>query len=198
MLTKSSLRNWQVFLSAAFGLLLIVAIWLAVVGASDDTVGIVVRMSGRFMFAVYLLVIAIRPLQQILRQPWSSKLLRRRRLVGVAFAGFMSAHLVTIVLRDHISPSFEFEVQSNLPGALVYALMYAMFATSFDGPAKALGPRAWKMLHRVGLIALGIAFVLPDSIEQFNDPYYWTYVAPLVAIISLRTIVWRRLHQPDS
>jgi DMSO/TMAO reductase YedYZ heme-binding membrane subunit len=46
-----------------------------------------------------------------------------------------------------------------------------MLVTSFGGPARAIGPRAWKVLHKVGLYVLFFAFLVsqvPRSLDQLE------------------------------
>jgi DMSO/TMAO reductase YedYZ heme-binding membrane subunit len=49
--------------------------------------------------------------------------------------------------------------------------MFAMLITSFQRPARALRPRAWKVLHKTGLFVLFAAFLdsqLPKELEQLE------------------------------
>ena len=62
------------------------AAYLLTTGISDESISLALRVSGRVAFVVLIIVFAARPLQQLLKAPWTAKLLRNRKLLGVAFA----------------------------------------------------------------------------------------------------------------
>jgi sulfoxide reductase heme-binding subunit YedZ len=127
------------------------------------------RTTGRIAFLVLIAVFAARPLQVLLRKPWTANLLRNRRLLGVAFAGIHTGHLGLIIYKVHVEPDLTLPSILNVPGAVIYGLMLAMLITSFTEPARAVGPKAWKVLHKIGLFVLFFAFLdsqLPRQIDQ--------------------------------
>jgi DMSO/TMAO reductase YedYZ heme-binding membrane subunit len=134
-------------------------------GFSRESLDFTLRKSGRVAFLVLIVIFATRPLQELLRKPWTGRLLRTRRQFGVAFAGIHSAHLGLIFYKAYLVPDVTLAGILNLPAAVVYVLMFAMLVTSFSGPARALGPRAWKVLHKTGLFVLFFGF-LPLQIPQ--------------------------------
>ncbi len=189
-------RNWQVFLG---GLVLIggvIAAWLATVGASDENIRLTMRESAFLAFMLYVVVLVARPLQQLLRRDWTAKLLRNRRLVGVAFAAAMTAHLGLIAYRFGTQPELEFSPDPFGMGA--YAVFYLMLITSFDVPKKALGPRAWKLLHRAGLLIAAVIFAVPRPLETITEPDYLRYGIPFALAVLLRFTAWRRSRRRDS
>ena len=107
-------------------------------------------------------------------------MLRNRRLVGVAFAGVMTVHLGLLAYRFGSQPDLDHPLLKLLFGGAAYGLFYLMLITSFDAPKKAVGPRAWKILHRAGLIWAGAIFGLPRSLESLSDPEYWQFGLPFV------------------
>ena len=114
---------------------------------------------------------AARPLQALLREPWTAKLLRSRRQWGVAFAGIHLAHLGLIFYKTRLVPDFTLAGILNAPAAVVYGLMLAMLVTSFSGPARAVGPKAWKVLHKIGGFVLFFAFLrsqVPQNLDQLQ------------------------------
>jgi DMSO/TMAO reductase YedYZ heme-binding membrane subunit len=162
----SSRKNWSVLLgSIALSSLAYVA-YLAAVGLSEENLLTVLRWSARAAFLLLMVVFIARPLHQLLKKPWTAKLLRRRRLLGIAFAGLHTAHLGFIVYRARISEDFVFNPAENLAGALVYTVILAMLVTSWDSTTRLLGRRNWKILHTVGLYALFIAFT--DAVRPYS------------------------------
>ena len=158
MLTSNQ-RNWAVFFAAIAVTVALSLAYVGVVGLREESVRALLRWSARAAFLVLLLVFVARPLQQLFRTPFTARILRNRRLLGITFAGIHTAHLGLIFYRASFSDDFEFRIADNLTGMLVYIVMLLMFATSFDATTRMLGRRQWNMLHKLGLYVLFIAFV---------------------------------------
>lgn len=171
MAMSNNQRTAATFLGATVVTGIVAAIYLAIAGMGDENIRLALRVSGRVAFVVLLAVFVARPLQQLLRAPWTAKLLRNRRLLGVTFAGVHSAHFGLILIRMNQLPDFGVSFEKNLPGMFVYAFIVAMLITSFDGPTRALGKKPWKALHKVGLFFLFFAFTqsqMPQSFDQLE------------------------------
>ncbi len=72
-------------------------------------------------------------------------MLKNRRYFGIVFAGSHTVHLA-LIIKFALDPI-------NLPptlliGGTAYALLQLMLITSFNAPAAAVGPVAWRRLHR--------------------------------------------------
>jgi sulfoxide reductase heme-binding subunit YedZ len=198
VITKSSIRNWNVFLLMVLLTGGAALAWLYSVETTDTNIRVAVRHSAAFAFLFYLISIAARPLHQLLHKPWSATVLKNRRLFGVAFAGIMTAHLMLIIMRFTSTPGLEYPMSKVALGGSVYAIIYLMFITSFDRPASALGPKAWKLLHRTGLIAIAVVFALPRSLDELSNPEKLKFAIPVLAVILMRIAVLRRSKQQDS
>ena len=196
-MSRNDRRNWQVFLGTISLLGGLSAAWLASVELSDDNIRVATRSTVRVAFVLYLVVLVARPLQQLLRKDWTAALLRNRRLVGVAFAAAMTAHLGLIIYRFKTPPILDLP-PPNLVGYGAYAVFYLMLITSFDRPKRLLGPRAWKILHRTGLVWAAIVFVAPQSLEEFADPVFLTYLVAFLLALSIRVTAWRQSRRPGS
>jgi len=195
-MSRNDRQNWLVF-AAIFALTGGLAVlWLAGGGLDDERIRASLRYSALFAFVLYLVVLVARPLQQLLHKDWTATLLRDRRLVGVAFAAVMSAHLGLIIYYFSSQPDLEFGLPAL--GAGAYAVFYLMLITSFDRPRKALGPKAWKMLHRSGLIVAGFIFGLPSSLDDLSDPDYLKFGIPFACALLIRAIAWLRSRQQGS
>lgn len=169
MALTSNQKNLTVFI-ATLGLVAgAAALYLAAAGNTGDNIRLALRGSARLAFLVLLVIFVARPLRQLLARPATATLLRNRRLLGIAFAGIHTAHLGLIFFRDYTVPDFEFNMLASWPGGLAYLLIYLMLVTSFDRPARALGRRNWKILHKVGLYYVFLVFLptlLPASRDQ--------------------------------
>jgi sulfoxide reductase heme-binding subunit YedZ len=195
-MSTNNKKNWQVFLAS---MLLTGALSVALLSGtslSDEDIRTPMRLTAQIAFGLYLVVLVARPLQQLLRQDWTAALLRNRRLIGVAFAATMTTHLVLIVYRFESQAELEFSL--DLFGVGAYAIFYAMLITSFDGPKKAIGPKAWKLLHRVGLIWAAVIFGLPRSLDDLTDPDYLKFGIPFAIAILIRFTAWLRSRQRGS
>jgi DMSO/TMAO reductase YedYZ heme-binding membrane subunit len=197
MAMTSNQRTALTFFAAMVVTCICAATYLLTVGIDDDSIKLALRVSGRVAFAVLIVVFAARPLQQLLKKPWTAKLLRNRKLIGVAFAGIHTAHLGLIFMRANHVP--DFNIALNLPGGTVYALMFLMLITSFSGPARAIGPKAWKVLHKLGLFVLFFAFS-QSQIPASSDELVFVnglLLALAAAALLLRIVVFFRNRRPQ-
>jgi DMSO/TMAO reductase YedYZ heme-binding membrane subunit len=118
--------------------------------------------------------------------PATAKLLKHRRLLGIAFSGIHTAHLGLIFYRARMIPDFNLNISESLLGGLTYVVIYLMFLTSFDATARALGSRNWRVLHKVGLYWVFVAFVptlLPESRDQLAGANGLIILLTAVAIV---------------
>jgi DMSO/TMAO reductase YedYZ heme-binding membrane subunit len=196
MMSTNDKKNWQVFVAAFALTLLLSVLWLAVGTADDESIRASLRYSAQLAFALYLVVLVARPLQQLLRKDWTALLLRNRRLVGVAFAAVMTAHLGLIAWRFGSQPELEFSFP--FVGATAYLIFYLMLITSFDGPRKAMSLKAWKFLHRTGLVVAAFIFGLPRSLDDLSDPDYLKFGIPFAIALLIRVIAWQQSRRRDS
>ena len=171
-------------------------IFLAAAGASEENLRLLLRLSARIAFVLLLLVFAARPMRELVRTPLTLGLLRNRALLGVAFAGVHTAHLALLVARVELFPDFDLLVSRNVPGVLTYLLMYAMVFTTFRGPKRAIGPRAWRVLHKIGLFWLTYAFAqtqLPASTDDLSGMNWWLFSLLAAALVTRLTAFFAKL-----
>ncbi len=198
MIDSSAGKNWAVFLSVMLLILACAVVWLSTVELVDANIIRPVRHSVQFAYPLLLLAMLARPLQQILRKPWTAKLLRRRRLIGVAFAGAMTAHLLLIAFRFWYTPELTYPTSNLVIGGGAYVLLYLMFITSFDGPTRALGPKKWKLLHRVGLVYAALIFAAPRTLDEISEFEYLKLGVPMLIVILVRLVAWQQSPRRDS
>jgi DMSO/TMAO reductase YedYZ heme-binding membrane subunit len=199
----SNQRNWAVYLAAIAATSFVAATYLALAGSNNETILVTLRASARFAFIVLLIVFVARPLQQLFRTPFTATLLRNRRLLGIAFAGIHTAHLGLIIYRSRAVETFDFTVGANLSGAFSYAVILLMFLTSFDATAKMLGPKRWRILHKIGLYWLFIAFTqtqLPESLDQLGQlgTVNWTMLMLIAAALVIRSTAYLAKSRRES
>jgi DMSO/TMAO reductase YedYZ heme-binding membrane subunit len=191
-MSPSSKKNWQVFFSTLLVTGIVSAAWLSSVEFIDANMLVPIRHTAQLAFAIFIVILVARPLQQLLRKPWTAKLLRYRRLLGVAFAAVMTTHLALIAMRFGSQPELTYPLGNLIVGAGAYSIFYLMLITSFDGPTRALGRKRWKILHNTGLIWGGIIFGLPRSVADLSDPDYLKLGIPFLIAVVIRLIAWQR------
>ena len=182
----SNQRNWTVFLTAMVLTLAGSAVYLNTSGVNDDNIRLSLRLTANLAFVVFLLAFIARPLRQLVTTPLTIAWLKNRRLIGIAFAGIHTAHLALIFYRAEEVPDFDFTITDNLLGAFTYLMIYLMFFTSFNATARAVGPKSWQMLHKVGLYWIFIVFaqtLLPESSDDLSDVNWWLLGATAVALV---------------
>lgn len=185
-------ENWVAFLTLMLPILAVSAVWLSTVELVDANIILTVRHSVQFAYPFLLVVMVARPLQQLFRKPWTATLLRRRRIIGVAFAGAMTAHLILIAFRFWYTPELTYPTGNLIIGGGAYALLYLMFITSFDGPKRALGPKRWKILHRTGLVYAALIFSVPRTLDEISEFEYLKLGIPMLAVVVIRLVAWQR------
>jgi len=201
MAMTSNQRNTAVFLAATGLTGIAAAAYLSVVGTSDESMSVVLRLSARVAFIVLLVIFVARPLQQVFATPATAVLLRNRRLVGITFAGIHSAHLGLLILRANQIPDFELSLTANHLGALTYLVIYLMLITSYDGPARALGSKRWKMLHKIGLYWIFAVFLqtrLPRSLDTLDEVNWWLISITAIAIVIRLTAFFAKTRPKEQ
>jgi hypothetical protein len=163
-------------------------IYLGSAGWSDENIRLLLRLTAHLAFVVLMLVFIARPLRELIRTELTQALLRNRKLVGVTFAGIHTAHMALILYRAQQVSDFEFSIANNLPGMFTYVVIYLMLITSFSGPARAIGPKAWNILHKAGLFLIMAVFAqtqLPESLDKLSE-FNWGIVGFLIFALIVR------------
>ena len=112
------------------------------------------------------------------------------------------AHLGLLLLKSNYSPDFQLYAAANYPGVLTYMVVFAMLVTSWNRPARALGPGRWKILHKVGLYWLFVTFSqtqLPRSLDTLEIVNGW-FIALITIALVIRLTAYRlqRASQRNS
>jgi DMSO/TMAO reductase YedYZ heme-binding membrane subunit len=125
------------------------------------------------------------------RAPWSKWLLRNRRYVGLSFAGIHFLHAACFIALALLYPeSFwrRLSIVTLVGGSVGYAWLVAMTVTSFDATTRAIGKRAWTILHKSGMYVLWGILVFSYVGKVPRVPAYMLLVAPLVTAALLRPL----------
>ena len=150
-------------------------------------VRVALRITGRIGLLVFLVPLVAGPLHRWRPSAISRRLVQHRRRAGLAFGIIQSLHVVLIasLLATEAKPGIGPLVWTF--GGTGMVLAFAMFATSFRGPARWLGPSRWKRLHRLGLWLLVQVYVYDFAIKPWLEVWSageigWSYLPFSVAL----------------
>ena len=166
------------------------AVWLASMrGFEVDGVRMVVRYTARTSLLFFCLAFSASALHRLWSGAFTRWQLRNRRYLGLSFAVSHLIHLIAIVCFAVMAPPLFKEATSPASfifGGVGYAIIIAMAATSFDRTARAIGPRAWRILHTSGSYYLWFQFMVSFGMRIPAMPNYAWFVLPLLAVMALR------------
>lgn len=183
----SNSKNITVFSIALVAFSLPAWLYLEQHAWSEDSLGVTLRISARLSLLIYLLVFITRPLRNLSVTVISSALTRNRRLLGIAFAAVMTAHLYLLITLNGLPAAYF--------GMIVYSFIYLMLITSFNKPTAALGPKRWKILHKTGLYVIGIALAQAQFtriIRGVGEPVHYILAALVLIAIGIRIAAWQK------
>jgi len=162
---------------------------------SPDVEGLLadgLRWTGRLAFFIFLVPWLASPLKSLFPGEFADLLLRWRRQAGIVFGSMQVVHLGLIVSLFQIYEDPGVDAATLIVGGAGIALAIAMLVTSFDGPLRLVGSRAWKTLHRAGLYVCGFIYFFDFLVAPFTEGYDLLAYAPFIVLtataIGLRTV----------
>ena len=147
------------------------------------------HFTARSSLILFLLAFSASSLARLWPGPGTQWLLRNRRYLGLSFAASHALHGMAIIAFAETAPLAFHEATSPVTfifGGIGYAFILAMSATSFDRTAAAIGPRAWKLLHRTGAFYLWAQFVVSFIKHLDGMPIYFAFLGLLAPAMALR------------
>ena len=174
------------------------AIWFMIAPAFEDEsrVSYALRSSAQLAFLTYVIIFVARPLRQLLPHRFTQTLLRIRPYLGVGLAAIMSVHLVLIAWWFIFVARQSPPLVTLLAGGFAYLLIFLMLITTYAAPARALGPRKWRLLHKTGLYVIGAVYLnalIRDVIAKPSDPVYLATGILIVVAITVRTAAYAKV-----
>lgn len=144
------------------------------------------RHTAQVAFPLFLLAFVASSLARLWPGPRSRALVARRRALGLAFATAQLVHGVTILLYARQAKGVLDPDPSFVAGAIGFAFVGAMAATSSDAAMRRLGAPAWRALHRTGQWVLAVIFAVTYGGRVARDPAWWPGLLLLVAALAIR------------
>ncbi|MEM8501027.1 MAG: hypothetical protein AAF542_23645 [Pseudomonadota bacterium] len=185
-------RTQQGLLMLSIGVFLaITAAYVGLVNAEDGAKGyeVALRWTGRLAFFAFLIPFIASPLRTLVKSELSAALVRMRRSAGIAYGGMQSVHLLIIAATIKASETNPFDMPTLIVGGAGLGLAIVMMLTSFDVPAKMLGPKAWKMVHNSGFYVFAFVYFFDFLVKPFEvglPPVYWPFMVLTLGAFILR------------
>lgn len=164
-----------------------------VLDPSEGGVRAAIVLTARCSLALFVLAFSASALARFLPSRFTRWQLRNRRHLGLSFAASHALHALVIGLFALQHPaSFAAHIRSMPvgPGLIVYAFIAALAATSNDRALRWLGPRRWKLLHRIGGLVIWFALFRAVFSRVAVSPGYWLPVAILASALLARFAAW--------
>ena len=201
MSISSNSKNFAVYFLILSAVAVPTFVILAPDALDESNLGLALRMTAQLAFVIYIFVFVSRPLRQIMPMSLTNALFRNRRYIGISFAAVMTMHLALISwLLLYVADEGR-SLTSLLPGIVTYTLVTLMLVTSFDAPARALGSKNCRRLHKTGLYWIGTVFavtLVPDVIDYPADPVYLTIGALMMLAVIIRIAVFAKRQDQST
>ena len=193
-------EGWRLLFLLAAIIILGTAALVYLAGGDVGAVRLAIRNTARSSLLLFLLAFGASALHRVWRSPWTDWLLRNRRYLGLGFVVSHLTHAVVVATLAIIAPAQFHELTQPaafILGGTTYIFILALGATSFDRTAAWLGPRSWRALHLVGAHMIWLNFLISEGRRAPQDPRYWGFVVPLLAVMALRLYARRaRVRRP--
>jgi len=144
------------------------------------------RTTAQVAFPLFLAAFLASSFVRLWPGPRTRALLARRRAIGLAFATALFVHGAAIVAYHRAEDRALDPDPSFVGGAIGFALVAAMAATSNDAARRRMGGRAWRALHRTGQIGLFGIYAVTYGGRLAENAAHWPGVALLVAALGVR------------
>jgi DMSO/TMAO reductase YedYZ heme-binding membrane subunit len=170
---------------------------LAVIGVSlgpgEAGLRLAIRLTARTSFLLFALAFLASALQALSPGPISQYLVRNRRYLGLSFGVSHLYHLAAILLLVAQAPSGRVGGMADfVPGGFLYLWILLMMATSSNRAVHWLGPRRWRVLHRLGMYFIFVGFLKGFGLAIPLDPLlYGPLFGMLLGLLGLRIWAWR-------
>jgi methionine sulfoxide reductase heme-binding subunit len=188
-MARKYFNGWVVTGWAALAIGMMIAAILATFGARERGVQLVIRSTAQTSFVLFITAFVASALLKLWPSGAARWLRANRRYIGVSFAVSHICHGVAIITLAVLTSGASLEesgMSAIVGGSVVYVIILAMAATSFDRTARWLGQRAWKRLHTTGIYVLWVVFALAYVPRAINSILYLPFALVVIAAMALR------------
>ena len=184
-------EGWRLFAVLMLALSMLCLGLADISGLDVDGVRMVIRFTAKTSLLFFCLAFSASAMWRLWPNAWTHWQRRNRRYLGVTFAGSHGIHAIAVAAFAAMDPAGFLAATSATTyifGGIGYAIIIAMTATSFSGAARAIGPRAWRILHLGGGYFLWAQFMVSFGKRVPGMPLYALFLIPLLAVIAVRLI----------
>ncbi len=184
----NSLKGWNIVTYSALIISILLAFIIIKYGITEPGMRLAIRLTARTSVLLFISAFIASALRKLWLNPFTRWLLKNRRYLGVSMAVSHGFHALAILGLAAVTSGESLEYDHG--GMLGYLFIIAMTLTSFNSTANWLGQRSWKILHRVGMYYLWLAFTY-TFIQKLSHSVliYFPFVSLLILAIILRLIV---------
>ena len=171
------------------------AIWQG--GWTIDGVGAASRITARLAFLLFILAWTAQAMAKRWPGGWRAALLRRRRALGLAFAGVHGVHLVALSIGMFVFGR-DSSLISVIGGGFAYVIIAFMALTSHNSMVHWMGPARWRAFHSAGgwVVAGVFAFTYAGRIGSRPDLAFFG-LGVLALALAIKFLPFR-LHRHSS
>ena len=187
------MKGWKIVMAMAIALGITYEIVWGGIGITEETTRFLIRFTARSSCLAFLAAFVAAPLHQLWKSSISQWLVQNRRFLGISMAvshGYHAIAVSTLQLAIQNKP-----LQGDPLAILGYVFLIAMTITSFSGSAKAIGRRAWRILHTAGMHYFWLAFALEFGMRM-NREWGYLLLTALVAIVMIIRLIARSRLKP--
>jgi methionine sulfoxide reductase heme-binding subunit len=187
-------QGWKIlWLTAIVSTVMLGMIW-HIDGLTEASVRLAVRGTARISCLLFLMAFVAAPLHRLWATNVSQRLLRNRRFLRLSMAVSHVYHGLALVGLHIITHGQHPQI---LPLAVLgYVFLTAMAVSSFQPTAKAIGRRAWRILHMAGMHYFWLAFALEYVFRAFQNWIYFLFALLVLAAMAIR--LWTKAQRDVS
>jgi len=155
------MTRWKLFGVLAIMVSLTAAAAYALAPNQVQALQYAVRATARTSFLLFLAVFTASSLVKLLPSTLTRALTRERRYIGLSFAFSQILHAAALAVYITTAPEAFWigrTPATNVPGSVGYLMIVLLTVTSFTTPARLVGPKNWKRLHRAGVWFIAVIF----------------------------------------
>jgi methionine sulfoxide reductase heme-binding subunit len=186
--SETMLKGWWILGVTAIGSAVMLGLIGAIDGLTELSVRMAIRATARVSCLLFLMAFVAAPLHRLWMTNFSQWLLQNRRFLGLSMAVSHGFHGVTIGAL-HIVTRGQHPQISPL-AVLGYVFITAMTVTSFPTTAKAIGRRAWRILHTAGMHYFWLAFMMEFALRALSSWIYFVLTVLVTLVMAVR--LWPR------
>jgi methionine sulfoxide reductase heme-binding subunit len=174
-------NRWKIVIAMAMLLAAVFAILWSTQCITEASTRFAIRFTARSSCIAFLLAFVAAPLSRRWQSPTTLWLSQNRRFLGLAMAVSHTYHAIAFTT---LQVAILHQPLHGDPLAILgYVFLIGMTITSFSIPTKAIGRKAWRILHTAGMHYFWLAFALEFGMRSLQE---WGYlVLTLLIVIAL-------------